>query len=133
MCVFAIMDSTEPSRNPKRESDKMTPHIDTEQLAELKEVLEDEFSVLIDTYLTDAKLRLNLIKNGIATQDYEAVRLAAHSLKGASANLGAQALAQLCEKLEHDCKVGHYAEFDALFLQAQAEFVEVNQQLLMMA
>nr|HQV22619.1 Hpt domain-containing protein [Agitococcus sp.] len=61
----------------------MTPHIDTEQLAELKEVLEDEFSVLIDTYLTDAKLRLTLIKNGIATQDYEAVRLAAHSLKGA--------------------------------------------------
>ncbi|MCP5177503.1 MAG: Hpt domain-containing protein [Moraxellaceae bacterium] len=60
----------------------MTVHIDNEQLAELKEVLEDEFSVLIDTYLTDAKLRLNLIKNGIATQDYEAVRLAAHSLKG---------------------------------------------------
>jgi HPt (histidine-containing phosphotransfer) domain-containing protein len=85
----------------------MTPHIDAEQLAELKEVLEDEFGVLISTYLTDAKFRLQLIQNGINCQDYEAVRLAAHSLKGASANLGALILAQLCEKLEHDCKVGN--------------------------
>lgn len=100
----------------------MTPHIDTEQLAELKEVLEDEFSVLIDTYLTDAKLRLTLIRNGIATQDYEAVRLAAHSLKGASANLGALALAELCEKLEHDCKMGEYSRFSELIEKIYTEF-----------
>lgn len=104
----------------------MTPHIDTEQLAELKEVLEDEFSVLIETYLTDAKLRLNLIKNGIATQDYEAVRLAAHSLKGASANLGALILAQLCEKLEHDCKVGEYQACDMLSTQIAEELINVE-------
>lgn len=105
----------------------MTPHIDTEQLAELKEVLEDEFSVLIDTYLTDAKLRLNLIKNGIATQDYEAVRLAAHSLKGASANLGALVLAQICEKLEHDCKVGEYQECHIQLNEITQELQQVEQ------
>ena len=86
----------------------MTPHIDAEQLAELKEVLEDEFGVLISTYLTDAQFRLQLIQNGINSQDFDAVRLAAHSLKGASANLGGLILAQLCEQLEHDCKVGIY-------------------------
>ncbi len=104
----------------------MTPHIDAEQLAELKEVLEDEFGVLISTYLTDAQFRLQLIQNGINSHDYEAVRLAAHSLKGASANLGALLLAQLCEKLEHDCKAGHYQECNALFVEAQAEFVQVD-------
>lgn len=108
-------------------------HLDIEQLAELKEVLEDEFQVLINTYLADAQMRLALIEQGIAKQDYEQIRLAAHSLKGASANIGALILTQLCEQLEYDCKVGHYAEFDALFVQAQDEFVEVNQQLLMMA
>ena len=108
----------------------MTPHIDTEQLAELKEVLEDEFSVLIDTYLTDAKLRLNLIKNGIATQDYEAVRLAAHSLKGASANLGALVLAQICEKLEHDCKVGEYENCNTQQSNIKQELYQVEQVLL---
>ena len=110
----------------------MTVHIDNEQLAELKDVLEDEFGILISTYLADAKLRLQLIEQGLQNQDYDAVRLAAHSLKGASANLGALLLAQICERLEHDCKAGHYAECDALFVEAQAEFVEVNQQLLMM-
>jgi HPt (histidine-containing phosphotransfer) domain-containing protein len=77
----------------------MTVHIDNEQLAELKEVLEDEFGVLISTYLTDAKFRLQLIQNGINSQDYEAVRLAAHSLKGASANLGALLLAANLRKV----------------------------------
>lgn len=107
----------------------MTPHIDAEQLAELKEVLEDEFSVLIDTYLTDAKFRLQLIENGINSQDYEAVRLAAHSLKGASANLGALMLAELCEKLEHDCKVGEYAGCKVFNRQIDEEFVIVKDKL----
>ena len=79
-------------------------HLDMEQLAELKEVLEDEFDVLINAYLTDAQMRLALIEQGIAKQDYEQIRLAAHSLKGASANIGALTLTQLCEQLEHDCK-----------------------------
>ena len=111
----------------------MTVHIDNEQLAELKDVLEDEFGILITTYLADAKLRLQLIQQGLQAQDYEAVRLAAHSLKGASANLGALLLAQICERLEHDCKAGHYQECQTLFNQAVVEFAEVNKQLIMIA
>ena len=110
----------------------MTPHIDAEQLAELKEVLEDEFGVLINTYLTDAKFRLQLIQNGINNQDYEAVRLAAHSLKGASANLGAVILAQLCEKLEHDCKVGQTQGCDILLKKMEVEFLTIQVELLML-
>lgn len=110
----------------------MTPHIDTEQLAELKEVLEDEFGVLISTYLTDAKFRLQLIQNGINSQDYEVVRLAAHSLKGASANLGAIILAQLCEKLEHDCKVGQTQACDIVFKKIEVEFLTIQVELLML-
>ena len=104
----------------------MTVHIDNEQLAELKDVLEDEFGILISTYLADAKLRLQLIEQGLQNQDYEAVRLAAHSLKGASANLGALLLAQICERLELDCKAGHYVECNGLFVEAQAEFEQVE-------
>ena len=110
----------------------MTPHIDAEQLAELKEVLEDEFGVLISTYLTDAQFRLQLIQNGINNQDYEAVRLAAHSLKGASANLGAVILAQLCEKLENDCKAGQTQGCDILLKKMEVEFLTIQVELLML-
>lgn len=102
-------------------------HLDTEQLAELKEVLEDEFDVLINTYLTDAQLRLQLIEQGIAAQNYEQVRLAAHSLKGASANIGALILAQLCEQLEHDCKVGEYQECHIQLKEITEELLQVEQ------
>lgn len=110
----------------------MTVHIDNEQLAELKDVLEDEFGILISTYLADAKLRLQLIEQGLQNQDYEAVRLAAHSLKGASANLGAVILAQLCEKLEHDCKVGQTQGCDILLKKMEVEFLTIQVELLML-
>lgn len=108
----------------------MTVHIDNEQLAELKEVLEDEFGILISTYLADAKLRLQLIEQGLQNQDYDAVRLAAHSLKGASANLGALLLAQICERLEHDCKAGHYDNCEAYSRKIGEEFLVVNDELI---
>ena len=107
----------------------MTVHIDNEQLAELKDVLEDEFGILISTYLADAKLRLQLIEQGLQNQDYDAVRLAAHSLKGASANLGALILAKLCERLEHDCRVGFYDNCVMYHQKIVAEFAIVKDEL----
>ena len=49
----------------------MTIHLNLEQLAELKEVLEDEFSVLITTYLQDAELRQQMIAAAITVKDYD--------------------------------------------------------------
>ena len=96
-------------------------HLDMEQLNELKEVLEDEFQVLINTYLIDAQLRLKLIEEGLDIKNYEQVRLAAHSLKGASANIGALILAQLCEQLEHDCKKLEYQNLKDVCLKITKE------------
>ena len=105
-------------------------HLDMEQLNELKEVLEDEFQVLINTYLTDAQLRLKLIEEGLDIKNYEQVRLAAHSLKGASANIGALILAQLCEQLEHDCKLQKYSDLDTLVISVSEELSIINKELL---
>ena len=105
-------------------------HLDMEQLNELKEVLEDEFQVLINTYLIDAQSRLKLIEEGLDTKNYEQVRLAAHSLKGASANIGALILAQLCEQLEHDCKLQKYSDLDTLVISVSEELSIINKELL---
>ena len=108
----------------------MTIHLNLEQLSELKEVLEDEFSVLITTYLQDAILRQEMIAAAIHAKDYDAARLAAHSLKGASANLGALMLAELCEHLEHDCRAGRYDNCEVYNQQIVEEFVVVKNELL---
>lgn len=108
----------------------MTIHLNLEQLSELKEVLEDEFSVLITTYLQDAILRQQMITSAINAKDYDAARLAAHSLKGASANLGALMLAEICEHLEHDCRAGRYDNCEEYNQKIGEEFLIVERELM---
>ena len=107
-------------------------HLDALQLKELKEVLEDEFRVLVETYLQDAVLRLQLIRKAFEAGDNDGGRQAAHSLKGASANLGANQLSALCEKIEHSAKAGNIAACGDVVMQIEAEFVEVKAELLQM-
>lgn len=104
-------------------------HLDNEQLAELKDVLEDEFSVLVTTYLQDADLRMQQIREAFAKSDNEACRLASHSLKGASANLGATQLSAYCERLEHACRAGQVADCGALVSQVSHELLAVRREL----
>jgi HPt (histidine-containing phosphotransfer) domain-containing protein len=54
----------------------------------------------IDLYLKDATRHLEAIQTAVAAGDAGALRERAHSLKGASANLGARDVAQLCKELE---------------------------------
>ena len=75
-------------------------HLDPDVLSALREVMEDGFSTLIDTFLTDSKERLQRIKAGDAAQIFET----AHSFKGSSSNMGALVLASLCHELEQLAK-----------------------------
>ncbi|HEV2861028.1 MAG TPA: Hpt domain-containing protein [Pyrinomonadaceae bacterium] len=55
---------------------------------------------LIDLYAEDSPRRLDAIRGALAAGDLEALRRAAHGLKGSSASLGARRVEMLCEKLE---------------------------------
>jgi HPt (histidine-containing phosphotransfer) domain-containing protein len=55
---------------------------------------------LIDLYAEDSPRRLDTIRGALAAGDLEALRRAAHCLKGSSASLGARLVKMLCEKLE---------------------------------
>ena len=55
---------------------------------------------IIDNYLEDAPQLLQQIREALAQADSDALRIAAHTLRSSSANLGAIVLAQLCKELE---------------------------------
>lgn len=55
---------------------------------------------LINLYAEDSPRRLDIIRGALAAGELEALRRAAHGLKGSSASLGARPVATLCEKLE---------------------------------
>ena len=61
---------------------------------------------VIQVYLSTTPNLLSAMRDGVAQGDSEAVRQAAHSLKSASANLGATQLAQMCQALEGQARAG---------------------------
>lgn len=101
-------------------------HVDVETLNMLKEVMEDGFGALLDTYINDAQLRIDAIKAALENGVADDLRREAHSLKGSSGNLGAQQMASLSKIVEDK---GRAEEFDGvadIVVQIEQEYQEVS-------
>jgi PAS domain S-box-containing protein len=90
--------------------------------ARATEVLEQ----LINNYLEDAPQLLQAMRDAVAKEDAAALRQAAHKLRGASANLGATTLSQLCKTLEAMGVAGTTAGALAGVLQVEVEYETVK-------
>ncbi|SFB01583.1 HPt (histidine-containing phosphotransfer) domain-containing protein [Azotobacter beijerinckii] len=104
----------------------MSEHLDPSVLAMLQEVMEDEYPVLLDTFLSDSEDRLQALRQAHEVRDAEALRRAAHSFKGSCGNLGATLLAELCRQLEESARAGDLAPLPALLEQAEREFAIIR-------
>ena len=115
------------------------PPIDLQILQSLRE-LDDEdepdfLADLINIYLTDAPRYLGDIKVAISTSDAASLKVASHTLKSSSANLGAMLLSELCKELEMMaravCESGNVENLDLglaqdLLLKIDAEWQRVQ-------
>jgi signal transduction histidine kinase/CheY-like chemotaxis protein/HPt (histidine-containing phosphotransfer) domain-containing protein len=83
----------------------MTPDVlDAATLADLEEIMGEELRGLVTAYLTDGDARLKALREAAERNDVAEVGKLAHSLKSASANLGAQPLATEAKGVEHDAR-----------------------------
>ncbi|WP_323754137.1 Hpt domain-containing protein [Marinobacter sp.] len=105
------------------------PRLDEEALAELQDVMEDEFDVLIETYLADSRTRISGLKEAIAAGDPEHLRKAAHSLKGSCTNIGVPKLGNLCFELEVLGQEGRLEGAEPILVAIEQEFEEVAREL----
>ena len=83
--------------------------IDSEALEKLRDVIggdPEDLAELIDEFDTVTPEVLATMKSAAGTNDFEALRISAHSLKSNSRDFGAVALASSCEALERDCRNG---------------------------
>ncbi len=101
-------------------------HLDLNAIAELKEVMEEEFGILIETFLMDSVERLNQLKQTLAAGDAEEFGRAAHSFKGSCTNIGATILAEHCLHAERMGKDGSLEGADDLVQKIDLEFAEVD-------
>jgi HPt (histidine-containing phosphotransfer) domain-containing protein len=86
----------------------------------------DFLTHLIGIFLDDLSARLESIRNAQTRGDLEALRSAAHALKGASGELGANRLRALCADLEATARSGILAAVEQLAREAEDEAIRVR-------
>ena len=74
--------------------------LNTDMLAELKDIMEDDFAILVDTFVSDTDKRIDVFESSMDMADADVLRKAAHGLKGSSSNIGAERLSKLSADLE---------------------------------
>ncbi|TBW59441.1 Hpt domain-containing protein [Marinobacter halodurans] len=103
------------------------PHLDDDALAELQEVMEGEFDVLIRTYLSDSSERLNALRSALSDRDADAFTRSAHSFKGSCINIGAPRLGALCADAELAGKEERIDDARHVLDDMQSEFAIVRE------
>ncbi len=101
-------------------------HLDLAALASLKDIMEDDFGLLIDTFINDSEERLLTLAQDLERADADSVRRSAHSFKGSSSNIGAPRLAELCQHLEDRGNEGKLDGLEAQLALVSEEFNHVR-------
>jgi two-component system sensor histidine kinase/response regulator len=84
---------------------------------------------LFEAFVKDGEERLTTLRRRAASGDADGLRRTAHALKGASANIGAGPLAELCRRLEACAAAGAGAEVAPLLDALAAEFARARAEL----
>ena len=100
----------------------------SDEVIDLKEVLErvqDDRELLLelfDIFIEDYPGKLGAIKQATAKKDFEALRDAAHSMKGASGNLSAKKLYAHFLKVEQLAKTNNMDGMESLLAEIERAF-----------
>lgn len=106
---------------------KDSRHLDHEALTELQEVMEEEFDILISTFLEDSEERIAHLRKALSDHEVETFTKAAHSLKGSCINIGAPELGELCLAAETAGRIGNLEQGGEHLDAIEQEFQQVSQ------
>ncbi|RCJ36642.1 hypothetical protein A6769_16105 [Nostoc punctiforme NIES-2108] len=103
--------------------------IDLRILQDLRTMLDsdgDQFvAELLDIYLTDAPLRVQMIKDAAANGERTKLQKAAHALRSPSVSIGAARLGMMCQSLEISADNQLWAELSQMINQIESEYRNV--------
>jgi len=71
---------------------------------EIKALLGDDFTKLLDVYRADTTHRLEEIEYAIEAMDFMKIRHLSHAMKSSSANIGAEEVSAIAATIEHAAK-----------------------------
>jgi HPt (histidine-containing phosphotransfer) domain-containing protein len=113
-------------------SDK--PSIDLDAIDNLRELNPEDggafLKEIVDIYIEDTPKRITDLRTTLASADISAFTRAAHTIKGSSANVGAQILKGIAERLEFISKKEGLGGVAPLIADCETEFAQVKAELL---
>jgi len=102
------------------------PVLNNGVLDELREVLGGEVDKIIAVYLEDAPRLIAQLERAAVSNDPIALRVAAHTLKSSSANVGATTLSEAARDLEHGARDGTLSQPANAVARIVGEFAQVR-------
>lgn len=118
------------SNQPTSQTSAETSHLQIAQFNELRELLEEDFVDLIHMYMKDSELRVQEMQNALTEQNNRLGYEATHTLKGASSNLGATHLTELCYQLQEACRNNQIEHQQVLIEAITTENQAVNAEIM---
>ncbi len=102
--------------------------LDHDVLTTLREMGDDTafYVEVIDIFLGDAPGYLAAIREAVAAADHAAVHLAAHTLKSAAGNVGADLLSRTSDEIEQLARRGSLEGIEPLLLQLEQRFADTR-------
>lgn len=96
--------------------------LDAKVLGELKEIMEEDYLGLLQTFLHNAPGLLSEARQAVIAGDIEAMIRPVHSLKSSSANVGAMRLSELARETERCAREGELAAAGRSFAAVEKAF-----------
>lgn len=97
--------------------------LDEQQFAEMRELLQEDFKALLLDFITDSQARVQSLHLAANDADNANGFEIAHTLKGASASLGAVHFGQLCAQLQEACRRQSISDSQSLIEQLSDELI----------
>lgn len=98
-----------------------------ETLREIEEAGDDTIVMeLIDSFQNDTASRFKRLHDAITRFDAATVRAEAHSMRGSARQMGAEALADMCQAVEAGAPQMNWLELEGQLEQADLRFAEVR-------
>ncbi len=105
---------------------RLPPVLNAGILDELREVLGNEVDKIIAVYLEDAPRLIAQLERAAVSGDPIALRVAAHTLKSSSANVGASTLSEAARDLEEGARDGTLKHPEVKVARIVSEFAQVR-------
>lgn len=97
----------------------------------MKRVMDDKelAKTILNSFLDDIPKQIELLKNYLKEDRIKEAERQAHSIKGASANIGGEQLREIAFKIEKLCKEGNIAEVQELIKHMDEKFKELSEKI----